>query len=79
MMDRYFIANITLLDVSLQHLASACGGWDNYKGEIKIWQMKSCRCRKTLLFHASQITCLSYSRDDRFIISLGELLMDRPT
>lgn len=55
-----------------QHLASACGGHGNHKGEIKIWKVKSHNCKKTLLFHAHQITCLAYSRDDRFLISVGK-------
>ena len=64
----------SLCTASLQHLASACGGHDNHKGEIKIWKIKSCKCRKTLLFHAHQIICLAHSRDDRFLISLGEVM-----
>ena len=40
-------------------------------GEILIWDLASLACRGQLRFHDDTISNLAYSRDDRFLASVG--------
>ena len=40
-------------------------------GEVLIWDVPSLTCRGQLRFHDGAVSNLAYSRDDRFLASVG--------
>lgn len=62
--------------LALQHdfqiLASASGSYGLSTSQICIWDLPSMILRTTLSHHEFDIICLDYSRDDRFLISVGD-------
>ncbi|KAJ8037449.1 WD repeat-containing protein 90 [Holothuria leucospilota] len=62
--------------LTLQHdaqiLASASGSRGLTGSQICLWDVGSGICRKVLSYHEHQIVCLAFSRDDRFLISVGD-------
>ena len=63
--------------LALQHdtqiLASASGARGLNPSQICFWDLQGTLCRKTLSYHEHSIVGLAYSRDDRFLISIGML------
>ncbi|XP_052262541.1 WD repeat-containing protein 90-like isoform X2 [Dreissena polymorpha] len=55
-----------------QVLASASGSFDMSGSQICIWDLPSLVCKKVLTHHEYDIVCLAYSRDDKFLISVGD-------
>ncbi|XP_071815143.1 WD repeat-containing protein 90-like isoform X2 [Apostichopus japonicus] len=62
--------------LTLQHdgqlLASASGSRGLTGSQICLWDVSSGISTKVLSYHEHQIVCLAYSRDDRFLISVGD-------
>ena len=54
-----------------QVLASASGTFGTSPSQICLWDMKEMTCKKVLSQHEYDIVKLSYSRDDRFLLSVG--------
>jgi len=40
--------------------------------QICIWDLQSQVCRKVLSHHEYDIVCLAFSRDDKFLVSVGK-------
>ncbi|KAL3876292.1 hypothetical protein ACJMK2_034157, partial [Sinanodonta woodiana] len=55
-----------------QVLASASGSFGMTGSQICIWDIHQLVCRKVLNHHEYDVVCLTYSRDDRFLISVGD-------
>jgi len=55
-----------------QILASASSCCGPVKSEIRLWDLTERVCKRTLSYHEHDIVALSYSRDDRFLISMGK-------
>ncbi|ESP04065.1 hypothetical protein LOTGIDRAFT_230310 [Lottia gigantea] len=56
-----------------QVIASASGGYEGVSpSQICIWDIKDGICKKTLSHHEYDIVCMTYSRDDRFLVSVGD-------
>ncbi|XP_056017616.1 WD repeat-containing protein 90-like isoform X2 [Ostrea edulis] len=55
-----------------QVMASASGSFGISPSQICIWDLQQQVCRKVLSHHEHNIVCLDYSRDDRFLISVGD-------
>lgn len=55
-----------------QALASASGSFGISPSQICIWDLQQQVCRKVLSHHEHNIVCLDFSRDDRFLISVGD-------
>ena len=62
--------------LALQHdcqvLASASGAHKLSTSQVILWDLQTMSCKKVLKHHSHDIVCLAYSRDDRFLISVGE-------
>ncbi|RMX43573.1 hypothetical protein pdam_00010827, partial [Pocillopora damicornis] len=62
--------------LALQHdglmLASASGPSDTVASQILLWNLPDGVCQKVLTHHEHEIVCLAYSRDDRFLVSVGD-------
>ncbi|KAK6171134.1 hypothetical protein SNE40_019389 [Patella caerulea] len=62
--------------LALQHgyqiLASASGKFDNIESQICIWDLQQGVCKKVLSHHEYDIVCMAFSRDDRFLVSIGD-------
>ena len=56
----------------LQVLASASGSFGLSGSQICIWDLQQLVCKKVLSHHEFDIVCLAYSRDDKFLVSVGE-------
>ena len=56
----------------LQVLASASGAFGMTPSQICLWDMRQLTCKKVLSHHEHDIVKLSYSRDDRFLVSVGK-------
>lgn len=56
-----------------QTLASASGSFEMSGSQICIWDLQSLVCKKVLSHHEFDIVCLAYSRDDKFLVSVGKL------
>ncbi len=57
----------------LQILASASGPFGSQsQSQICLWDMQAMACKKVLYHHDYDVVCLAYSRDDRFLISVGK-------
>uniref|UniRef100_A0A672FSF8 WD repeat domain 90 n=1 Tax=Salarias fasciatus TaxID=181472 RepID=A0A672FSF8_SALFA len=54
-----------------QSLASAAGGSNGNKSLICIWDVQNGTSRKTISYHRGAVQCLAFSRDDRFLLSVG--------
>ena len=52
-------------------LATASAVCGSVSSQIIVWDLKQMICHKTLTYHDYDIICLAYSRDDRFLLSLG--------
>ena len=59
------------LSVFDQMLASASGPHGLSVSQICIWDLEHMVLKRTLTHHQFDIVCLSYARDDRFLISVG--------
>ena len=55
----------------LQGLASASGAYELSQPQICIWDLQTLTCKKMLTHHNYDIVSLAYSRDDRYLISVG--------
>ncbi|XP_044301569.1 WD repeat-containing protein 90 isoform X2 [Varanus komodoensis] len=56
-----------------QGLASASGqGRRDARCQIRIWDVQSGTCQKVLFHHETQVQAMAYSRDDRFLVTLGD-------
>jgi len=62
--------------LALQHdglvLASASGPADAGASQICLWNIQDGICKKVLSYHEYEVVCLAYSRDDRFLVSVGD-------
>ncbi|PFX32008.1 WD repeat-containing protein 90 [Stylophora pistillata] len=62
--------------LALQHdglmLASASGPSGTVASQILLWNLPEGVCQKVLTYHEHEIVCLAYSRDDRFLVSVGD-------
>jgi len=54
-----------------QMLASASGPHGLSVSQICIWDLEQMALKHTLTHHQFDIVCLTYARDDRFLISVG--------
>lgn len=55
-------------------LASASATCADVPSQIIVWDLKQMASHKVLTYHDNNVICLAYSRDDRFLLSLGETL-----
>lgn len=55
-----------------QALASASGSFGISPSQICIWDLQQQVCKKVLSHHEHNVVCLDFSRDDRFLISVGD-------
>jgi WD40 repeat protein len=55
-----------------QVLASASGSHGLTTSQICLWDVQAALCTKVLSYHEHDIVCLAYSRDDRFLVSVGK-------
>lgn len=53
-------------------LASSSGSFGLSASQICLWNLKDMVCHKVLQHHEYDIVSLAFSRDDRFLISVGE-------
>ncbi|XP_072042911.1 WD repeat-containing protein 90-like [Amphiura filiformis] len=62
--------------LALQHdaqvLASASGSHGLTSSQICLWDIQGGMCKKVLSYHEHDVVCLTYSRDDRFLVSVGD-------
>ncbi|WAQ96619.1 WDR90-like protein [Mya arenaria] len=62
--------------LALQHdcqvLASASGSFELSGSQICIWDLQAMVCKKVLSHHEYDVVCLAYSRDDKFLVSVGD-------
>ncbi|XP_022092508.1 WD repeat-containing protein 90-like isoform X1 [Acanthaster planci] len=62
--------------LTLQHdcqvLASASGANGLAASQICLWDVQGALCKKVLSYHEHDVICLAYSRDDRFLVSVGD-------
>ncbi|CAH1794798.1 unnamed protein product [Owenia fusiformis] len=65
------ISTITLQN-DCQVLASASGAQGLTTPQICLWDLHTLTCSTTLTHHEHDVICLAYSRDDRFLISIGD-------
>lgn len=56
----------------VQALASASGSFGISPSQICIWDLQQQVCKKVLSHHEHNVVCLDFSRDDRFLISVGK-------
>uniref|UniRef100_H2UQ97 WD repeat domain 90 n=1 Tax=Takifugu rubripes TaxID=31033 RepID=H2UQ97_TAKRU len=52
-------------------MASASGGSHGARSLICIWNVQNGTCRTTLFHHSGEVQCLTFSSDDRFLLSAG--------
>ncbi|CAN9508568.1 unnamed protein product [Ophioblennius macclurei] len=57
-----------------QTLASAAGGSNGNKSVICIWDIQNGTSGKTISYHRGAVQCLAFSRDDRFLVSIGDFV-----
>ncbi|BFZ03507.1 hypothetical protein BsWGS_06545 [Bradybaena similaris] len=55
-----------------QYLASASPAFEDTPCQICVWDTQTKSCKKVLLKHKFSVQCLAYSRDDRFLVSVGD-------
>ncbi len=55
-----------------QMLASASGSCGLTNSQLCFWDINDQICRKVVNHHEHDVVCLAYSRDDRFLISVGK-------
>ncbi|XP_071943850.1 WD repeat-containing protein 90-like [Antedon mediterranea] len=55
-----------------QLLASASGASGLTSSQICLWDVQGAVCKKVLSYHEYDIVCLAFSRDDRFLLSVGD-------
>ncbi|KAM9336626.1 WD repeat-containing protein 90 [Symphorus nematophorus] len=55
-----------------QTLASAAGGSEGSRSLICIWDVQNGTCRNTISYHRGAVQSLTFSRDDRFFLSVGD-------
>uniref|UniRef100_A0A7M4DUR7 WD repeat-containing protein 90 n=1 Tax=Crocodylus porosus TaxID=8502 RepID=A0A7M4DUR7_CROPO len=56
-----------------QVLASGSGqGNGGSRCQIRIWNIQEGTCQKVLFHHETQVQAMAYSRDDRFLVTLGD-------
>ena len=58
-----------------QVLASASGSFGLSGSQICIWDLQQLVCKKVLSHHEFDVVCLAYSRDDKFLVSVGEYIL----
>ncbi|KAL8597433.1 hypothetical protein ACOMHN_050931 [Nucella lapillus] len=66
---------ISTLAVQNDHqvLASASGSFgESSPCQVCVWDLASHTCRKTFTYHHHQVVCMAYSRDDRFLLTVGD-------
>ncbi|XP_063961233.1 WD repeat-containing protein 90-like isoform X2 [Lytechinus pictus] len=63
---------VLALQNDAQILASASGANGLTSSQICLWDLQGALCRKTLSYHEHGIVGLAYSRDDRFLVSVGD-------
>ena len=69
-----YIVTHTLLPL-LQMLASASGSFGISSSQICLWSLEDMYCAKVLVHHEFDVVCMAYSRDDRFLVSVGTSLV----
>uniref|UniRef100_A0A673BY86 WD repeat domain 90 n=1 Tax=Sphaeramia orbicularis TaxID=375764 RepID=A0A673BY86_9TELE len=55
-----------------QTVASAAGDNSSDRCLICIWDVQSGACRSTISHHRGAVQCLAFSRDDRYLLSVGD-------
>ncbi|XP_048238655.1 WD repeat-containing protein 90-like isoform X1 [Haliotis rufescens] len=55
-----------------QMLVSASGSCGLSNSQLCFWDVQQQVCRKVINHHEQDVVCLAYSRDDRFLISVGD-------
>ncbi|XP_035694518.1 WD repeat-containing protein 90-like [Branchiostoma floridae] len=55
-----------------QVLVSASGSRGLVKSQVCVWDLQKNTCRQVLHYHQHDIVCLAYSRDDRFLVTVGD-------
>ncbi|XP_072229948.1 WD repeat-containing protein 90 [Leuresthes tenuis] len=55
-----------------QTLASAAGGSSGSRSLICIWDVQNGTCLSTISYHKGAVQSLTFSRDDRFFLSVGD-------
>nr|XP_006813552.1 PREDICTED: WD repeat-containing protein 90-like [Saccoglossus kowalevskii] len=60
------------LQYDAQVLASASGAQGLTSSQICLWDVQAGLCKKVLSYHEYDVVCLAFSRDDRFLISVGD-------
>ncbi|XP_077172586.1 WD repeat-containing protein 90 isoform X2 [Paroedura picta] len=58
-------------DAQIVASASGCSLGDS-RCQIRVWDVQSGACRKVLFQHKTQVQAMAYSRDDRFLVTLGD-------
>ena len=62
--------------LALQHdclvLASASGSFGLSASQICLWDLQTRTCKKVMTHHEHDIVALAFSRDDRFLVSIGK-------
>ena len=58
-------------DVTNQSAASS-SHLSNVISQLIVWDVHTCTCKKLLRHRCHQITCLAFSRDDRFLVAISE-------
>lgn len=64
--------SVLALQNDTQVLASASSANGLVSSQICLWDLQGAICRKTLSYHEHGIVGLAYSRDDRFLVSVGD-------
>ena len=57
--------------ITYKVLASASGPCGANVGQICVWDLQQMTCKEVLQHHKFDVVRLAYSRDDRFLISMG--------
>lgn len=56
----------------VQTVASAAGGSSGDRSLICIWDVQGELCRSSISYHRGSVQSLAFSRDDRFLLSIGQ-------
>ena len=70
-----YVLHVLLHVLLLQMLASASGSFGISSSQICLWSLEDMYCAKVLVHHEFDVVCMAYSRDDRFLVSVGGSLL----
>lgn len=55
-----------------QVIASASGSFGQFSScQVCVWDVADAVCKKVINPHHHQVVCMAYSRDDRFLLTVG--------